>query len=270
MKAKSIFLILLLITLSLSVTKVYAAVTLVYFTAKTVDLKVILEWETASEIDMLYFVLLRSDQENGNYSQIGDFIYTQGSSVSGLIYQYVDSDVTLNKTYYYKLEAVDENYQSQFYGPLSITVRIATFTNTVTPSKTMTVTGTLTPNTPTMTSTITPTRTLNQTRTETPTRSPTSPFSFVTNTNTPSPTVTRRPSRTPTVPPITPTYEFTRTFEIVTFHSSTPSVTITTTPPAKAPATPIRRGVVGFIITFSIGTLILCVLFILQRKHRTD
>jgi len=265
MKAKCT-LVLIVLLLAISVSIVSAAVTLVYFTAETVGGKVILEWETASETDMLYFVILRSDQENGDYKQVSDFIITQGSSVSGLIYQYIDSNVSLNQTYYYKLEAVDNNYQSQFFGPVSITVRLATFTNTVTPSKTITVTGTITPNTATMTSTVTPTQTLNQTGTETLTQTPTSPFSFVTNTNTPSPTFTSRFSQTPTRTPITLTPEFTRTFEIFVFHSPTPSVTVST--PVIAPATPIRSGVIGFAITLLVGAVCLIVLIVLQRKQR--
>lgn len=262
-------LVLLTLLIGFFVTTVSAAVTLVYFTAETVDRKVILEWETASETDMQYFIVLRSNQENGNYTQVSGFIYTQGSSMSGLIYQYIDSDVLLNQTYFYKLEAVDYDYQSQFFGPVSITVRLATFTNTVTPSKTFTVTGTITPNTPTMTGTVTATRTINQTSTETPTRSPTSPFSFVTNTRTPTPTFTSRFSQTPTQTPITLTPEFTRTYEIIAVHSNTPgvSVTPTPTPPIKSLPTPIRSGIIGFGVAILLGSIVLLVFIILQRKQ---
>jgi len=268
MKAK-FFLILLVLLLGFFMTTVSAAVTLVDFNAKTVDLKVILEWETGSEIDMLYFVILRSDQENGNYNQISDFIITEGSSTSGLIYQYIDTNVLLNRTYYYKLEAVDSDYQSQLFGPVSITVRLATFTNTVTPSRTMTVTGTITPNTQTMTNTITPSPTKYLTSTKTLRPTSTSPFSFVTNTRTPSPSFTSRFSPIPTRTPITLTPEFTRTYEIISIHTHTPSSTITITPIEAKNAISFRSGVIGFGATIVVGAILLLVLVLIQKNRKT-
>ena len=264
MKRKIILLIFVVILISVLVADVSAAVTLAYFNAKTIDLKVILEWETSSEIDMLYFVILRSDTADGPYQQVGDFIITQGTPVSGLIYRYTDTDVNLNQTYYYRLEAVDNNYQSQFYGPIAITVLSATYTKTVTPSKTMTVTGTITPNTST------PTPTLNQTKTETLTLTPTSPFSFVTNTFTPTASFTSRFTPTMTRTPKTNTPEFTRTFEIIAHHTPTPRIEITPSLQPTIVASSIRSGVVGFGISIFIGVTILLVLIILKRTQRAN
>jgi len=263
----------MIIMLVIFVEIVSAAVTIVNFTVQTINLKVILEWETTSETDMLYFVILRSLQENGNYVQISDFINTQGSSESGLTYQYIDSDVTINQSYFYKLEAVDNKYQSQLFGPLSITVLSVTHTNTSTPSNTMTVTGTITPNTPTMTGAITASPTINLTSTETPTTTPTSPFSFITNTATPTATYTKRFSPTPQKPTITNTPEFTRTFEIVEYRSRTPQIptkfTLTPMPTHKIFSRSIRSGVIGFGITIVLGALVLFGLTILQKHRRS-
>lgn len=246
---------------------VYAAVTLVDFTAQTIDLKVILKWETASETNMQYFVILRSNQENGEYTQISDFIYTQGSTERGLLYQYVDTDVIINRTYYYKLEAVEYDYKTQSFGPVSITVLSKTYTNTVTPSITLTVTGTLTPNTPTMTKTITPSPTINRTNT------PTSPFSFITNTATPTATFTSRFSPTPSQPTMSDTPEFTRTFEIVKYLSDTPLMTATfpytPTPVYEISSKPIRLGVIGFGVTILVGVIVLLILYIRQKHKRS-
>ena len=263
MKSKKVLLLVLLISLAFISETVFAAVTLVDFTAQTIDLKVILEWETSSESDMQYFVVLRSNQENGEYTQKGDFIYTQGSSESGLLYQYVDTNVIINKTYYYKLEAVDNDYKTQSFGPVSITVLSKTYTNTVTPSKTLTVTGTITPNTPTVTKTITPSPTVNLTNT------PTSPFSFITNTATPSATYTSRFSPTLTQTPISETPEFTRTYEIISFHTPTPISSITAEPIEKGTFTPFQTGAIGFGATIVVGAIFLVVFGLIQKKRIT-
>jgi hypothetical protein len=271
MKIFKLLILPILLIITISVEMVSAAVTLVDFTAQTINLKVILEWETASETNMQYFVILRSDQYDGNYTQISDFIFTQGSAESGLTYQFTDSNVIQNKTYYYKLEAVDFDYRTQSFGPISITVLSATYTNTVTPSKTMTVTGTITPNTPTMTGTITPSPTLNLTATDTPTRTPTSPFSFITNTATPTATYTRRFSPTPQQLTSTNTPEFTRTFEIVEYLSQTPNeptkFTLTPTPTPKIFTRSFKFGAIGFGLTIVLGALVLFGLTILQKQR---
>jgi len=220
-----------------------------------------LEWETVSETNIQYFVVLRSDQKDGDYKQIGGFIFAQGSITNGMIYQYVDTEVSLNKTYYYNLEAVDDDYQIQTYGPVWVTVLSATYTKTVTPSNTLTVTGTITPNTATMTKTITPSPTLNQTITAT------SPFSFITNTATPTATFTSRFSPTRTQTPITETPEFTRTYEIITFYTPTRISSITAEPMEKKTVTPFQTGAIGFGATIVVGAIFL-VVFVLIQKNR--
>lgn len=267
MKSKIFFLLPIFLMLAILLDIVSAAVTIKYFKATTIDLKVILEWETEKEPDILYFVILRSDQEDGNFTLVSDLIYAQGSPESGLLYQFIDSNVKINQTYFYKLEAVNNNYQSQFFGPLSITVLSATYTKTSTPSKTLTVTGTITPNT------LTPTPTLNQTRTETPTVTPTSPFSFVTNTPTPTFTFTSRFTQKPTRTPLTKTPEPSKTYEIIKYHTNTPykfvSKTPTPSPTLQITSKPIRSGAIGFGVAVLIGTIVLISLVLLQKQKNS-
>ncbi len=267
MKIKNLLLLPILLLLIIFVDIVSAAVNIKYFTASTIDLKVILEWETEKEPDIGYFVVLRSDQENGSYSLVSELIYSQGSSQSGYIYKFVDSNVNINKTYFYKLEVVDDDYKSQSFGPISITVLSATYTKTATPTMTNTITGTITPYTST------PSPTLNQTRTATLTSTPTSPFSFVTNTATPSMTYTARFTQNPTRTPITKTPEPTRTFEIVKYQTDTPYRVITITPATSETKeiipSSVKIGALGFGVTVLVGAIVLFSLFVYQKQKKS-
>jgi len=168
---------------------VYAAVTLVRFEVVNVANNAItLEWETATEFNNLGFFVLRSDTEGGTYEQIGDFIPAEGTAVSGFIYQFADDLVQNERVYYYKLEAIDLNTVSEFFGPISNGV-LTTATLTRTPTKTNTLVNTASTNT-TLTPQITTTATVSQTATVSPTATETSPFSFFTNTATDTRTVT--------------------------------------------------------------------------------
>lgn len=252
----------LVLILSGTIHNVQAAITLISFKALPGDQQMLLEWETASEADMLGFYITRNNQLHGDYVRISSFIFTQGTSVSGLVYQYIDSNLTNGNTYFYKLEAIDNNYESEFFGPISA------IPSQITATHTHTITGTV----PLTTGTITPTRTssatLNQTKVLTPSLSPTSPFSF--NTNTPtitsSPTDRNSPTFTGTdTPDLTITPEITRTYKIISYNVFTPTIT-----PEPVEIHPFQRGLVGFIISVSIGALAIILLIILQRKQTPD
>ena len=232
-----------------------AAVSMVSFNAFSGDRQVILEWETASETDMLGFYVTRSDQLNGNFSRISELIFTQGTSVSGLIYQYIDEDLTNGKIYYYKLENLDNNYESEFSDPVSATPMLI--------SATQTKTGEI------FTETITPTRTIkatiDQTRTQTPSLIPTSPFSF--NTNTPTETSTETARISPTItgtetPDLMLTPKITRTYRIINYNVFTP-----TTTPVPQETSPLDQGLAGFIISLVVGLILIAILIIFQRKR---
>ena len=110
------FIVIFLLVLNMAgiIQKVQAAVTMVSFKAFSGDQKVILEWETASETDMLGFYVTRNNQFDGNYDRVSNLIFTQGTSVSGQVYHYIDTNLINEKTYYYKLETLDDNYEIEF------------------------------------------------------------------------------------------------------------------------------------------------------------
>jgi hypothetical protein len=129
-----------------------AAVTLASFTATGGDGQVLIEWETASEIDNIGFNLYRSTSEGGPYVRINDSLIPSKAlgSVMGAYYCYTDSDVINGITYYYKLEDMDVHGCREFHGPISATPGA---------QPTATPTPTLTPTQPTATA-IPPTRSL--------------------------------------------------------------------------------------------------------------
>ena len=51
-------------------------------------------------------------------------IPAQGSATQGAAYEFVDKDVKLWKTYFYKLEDIDFNGVSTMHGPVSATPRL--------------------------------------------------------------------------------------------------------------------------------------------------
>ena len=252
----------LALTLFGSLHVVQAAVTLVSFVADPGNQKVVLEWETATEADMLGFYITRNSQPNGNYSRVHELIiFSQGMPLSGLTYQYIDWNLTNGQTYYYKLEAVDNNYNSEFFGP------VAAIPLQTTPTHTQTITQTNSTQSLTRTSspTITTTPTINLTHSKTPTQTSTSPFSFVTNTPTMTSTATPRISPTYTAtntPDITFTPEITRTLKIISYNVVTPTDT-----PAPEEVSPFRQGLVGFVITIVIGFLLIIAVIIIQRNR---
>jgi hypothetical protein len=98
------------------------AIILVKFTAIGQEERVLLEWETASEPDTEGFNLWRSEAADGEYTRLNTgLIQAQGSGDTGASYEYVDTEVVKDVTYYYKLEDVDTSGVSTFYGPVRAT-----------------------------------------------------------------------------------------------------------------------------------------------------
>ena len=98
-------------------------VDLVSFTATGFEDHVLLEWETASEIDNAGFHLWRSETQDGEYFRITeDLIPAEGGLTWGAEYEYDDFDVEAGLIYYYKLEDIDYSGVSTFHGPVSATM----------------------------------------------------------------------------------------------------------------------------------------------------
>jgi hypothetical protein len=101
-------------------------------------------WETASEVDALAFYVQRTIR-GGEYEYVSGMIVAYGD-VIGALYEFVDTDVVVGPTYFYRLEAVDIFGVSEFYGPVTASlVPPATETPVPTATPTATATPTVTP-----------------------------------------------------------------------------------------------------------------------------
>ncbi|MBI5375843.1 MAG: SBBP repeat-containing protein [Candidatus Schekmanbacteria bacterium] len=86
------------------------AITLSLFEINQHGKKVLLTWQTATEIDNLGFNILRSETADGQYVKINNrLIKAKGSSTKGVSYKFKDKNIEAGKTYFYKLEDIDSN-----------------------------------------------------------------------------------------------------------------------------------------------------------------
>ncbi len=68
--------------------------------------------------------MYRAESENGKYIKLNkQIIPAKGSSVQGASYEFIDNNVKNRKTYYYKLEDIDNQGKGTFYGPVHTTPR---------------------------------------------------------------------------------------------------------------------------------------------------
>ena len=166
-----------------------AAVTLVGMTATAqTDGTILVEWETATELQTSSFRLYRGLAASGPWTEdkIVDEQAAQGDGTTGATYVFSDDDVEAGKTYYYLLEEIENNGTST---KLTDFIRSATVSApgqaTFTPTATSTVTRT-----PTSGPSPTPTRTRTPVPTSTPWPTATDPATDV-------PTATRQFANTP-------------------------------------------------------------------------
>jgi len=82
---------------------------------------VILQWETATEIDNAGFHVWRAETPDGDYIRVTHYLIpAEGGATWGSIYFYEDDDVLDGRTYYYKLEDIDYSGVSTFHGPVFV------------------------------------------------------------------------------------------------------------------------------------------------------
>jgi hypothetical protein len=87
--------------------------------------KVILQWETETEVDNAGFNIYRAETEDGEYIKINEeIIASEGSATQGASYEFVDDAVQNGRTYFYKLEDLDTQGGSKMHGPVSATPRL--------------------------------------------------------------------------------------------------------------------------------------------------
>jgi hypothetical protein len=98
------------------------AIDLVSLTACPAADRILLAWQTGTEVDNAGFNLHRATSADGPYAKLNDaLIPAEGDPESGASYTYTDTDVVKGVTYYYKLEDVDIHGVSTFHGPVSAT-----------------------------------------------------------------------------------------------------------------------------------------------------
>jgi hypothetical protein len=97
------------------------AVELVSFRAAPTPASIVLEWETASEIDITGFNLWRKTLKEPDYTRIAE-VPIQGAFPLGAEYAYEDTDVFPGITYKYQLEDVHVTDQNTRHGPVSATI----------------------------------------------------------------------------------------------------------------------------------------------------
>ncbi len=98
-------------------------VELISFTVRTEDQVVILEWETASEVDNVGFNVYKSLDYKEDYQPVNSaLIPGAGNTSESHNYIYKDVDVLSGETYYYKLESVNINGNTISLGPVAIAV----------------------------------------------------------------------------------------------------------------------------------------------------
>ena len=100
------------------------AVDILSFTGTFTSGKVELSWETASELEVGGFNLIRAKTRDGARRQINpETIFAQNaSSVSGAVYSFVDESVKPGKKYFYWLESISTDGTTRLIGPVKVKV----------------------------------------------------------------------------------------------------------------------------------------------------
>ena len=105
-----------------SFSAVATAVTLASLVARGVESAVLVEWDTASELDNLGFHLYRGLSADGPWTKLNSSIIPGlGSSPEGKQYRWVDGGLANGTTYFYRLEDVDRRGGVTSHGPVSAT-----------------------------------------------------------------------------------------------------------------------------------------------------
>jgi len=93
-------------------------VELLDFYAKNTNKTVELNWITLTEKNNEYFEIQRSE-DGENFKQVG-IVDGNGNSNTIISYQAIDSEIELNKTYYYRLKQVDYNEKYEYSKIISV------------------------------------------------------------------------------------------------------------------------------------------------------
>ena len=119
---------------------VQANVELVFFRANAGPERIVLEWETASELDNLGFNILRAESSNIAGAQvINDQLIPSfvGGQPTGAIYEWVDENVEEEMEYFYWLQDIDFNGGIENHGPVNAMLAGANTIATIPPATTI-------------------------------------------------------------------------------------------------------------------------------------
>jgi hypothetical protein len=82
---------------------------------------VVVEWETASELETVGFNIYRSENPYEGYEKVNKIIIpSHGDSLGGGKYSFSDSQVRAFRRYYYTLEDVNAEGTGNRYGPIQV------------------------------------------------------------------------------------------------------------------------------------------------------
>ncbi|RLC47974.1 MAG: hypothetical protein DRH70_02130 [Candidatus Coatesbacteria bacterium] len=94
------------------------------FTAEAGNGKVVLTWETATEIDNAGFMVYRCDNPASACHKVSGFIAANGDAVGGATYSFIDASVAPGASYYYWLVDIDTSGKWTAHGPVSARVPV--------------------------------------------------------------------------------------------------------------------------------------------------
>ncbi|MBN2432774.1 MAG: S8 family serine peptidase [Acidobacteria bacterium] len=84
--------------------------------------RVVLRWETLSEVDNAGFNVWRADSPHGDYEQLNHYLIpAAGGETWGATYYFNDEEAIPGKTYYYQLEDIEFSGQRTVHGPVKVT-----------------------------------------------------------------------------------------------------------------------------------------------------
>jgi hypothetical protein len=103
-------------------------VELTSFTAEEVNNCIVLKWSTQSELNNLGFIIKRSNFEDEAFEEIASFdinyeLKGQGTTANVTNYKFVDDEIFIDRTYYYRLISKDLAGLHKLHSTISITVQ---------------------------------------------------------------------------------------------------------------------------------------------------
>ena len=98
------------------------AVSLASFDAELEKHTVQLSWASENEIDHAGYTVARSESQSGPFATLVYALITEPVCIQGPVrhYEYIDQNIQSGKSYFYILNAVDLNGQSQSFGPVQV------------------------------------------------------------------------------------------------------------------------------------------------------